>query len=262
MSVTVDMRQFMATFRRYAQVTSKSMAQALNHKAGDIALHAAHFAPRSPMAVVDLTSKGLEKLSWWPKFISRVVAEGAISRVVRRKAKTAAERDVWWTDPATGKRKFGRKSLGERVVFRGGKKVNLASGREKKMKTKDYQRVSEILLKRRAVRIGGVRAVLALIANKFGVKATRVGDKRAFRAYNPLKKATAQSLSASWRVTFKGAKWPYRGNAKRVSARADAEGKRVIYQRALDQSVAFVTADMKQDIIDKLRGAARTARAA
>lgn len=236
--MVIDDREFQKTMVDYAAASKKDFNDIVDRTMGNLALRSAQAAKRFTASKAEI--RALESRDWWPKFISKVLSGGGQSLRLRRKARTSAERNVWWKDTATGQMKFGRKT------------VSYTRGVGNQSKRADKRRISKQIIRRRIATVGSFVAIYSWIASRFIPGKVRAVGRKNYGKHLVATARTRKKPIAEFRIPFKSSrKIPDSNDAKNVS------GKVRIAEKALRAGMTFVINDMRT-YIDRKMG--RTAK--
>jgi len=268
-SVTIDTREINAALARYMTVTRKDSVTVLKNTAGDLCLRSAEVAKKnkSQRDIKNLWaqhwttySKGHSKpwqrgADMWALFTSKLLSgsgNGFKLNLGRRRVKN--EQEALIVNPQSLRR--GYRGVDARPVS----SMRLANGkivrkrttmtefrvvRRGQMKSKDWKRVSQTILRRRSARVGAFVAAFAQAAAWYGKRVTRV---RVTPWPAEVRMPSMASLFTYFAIPIKGSRYPMRGNQS-VSQQADAAGKQRILESYMRLGVREVLYNPKSGLV-------------
>lgn len=233
--ITIDTREFNRALMEYAVASKHDFAYILNKQLGNAAAMASSYSPIGNKSDI----QALEKKKWWPAFVRKVTNLAAgFTLTMRRKAK-GAQANVEWIDLPTGRRMYGRKTMGVKVKVKGwmgGSQASIAN----------LKRVSKAIIRRRiATWKGALRAPFGIHALAFGARLGQFERKgRTFAMPRVL--ATPSQLWAMFVIPFKNKKnvWPDSGYGHRPTPEEDVQWKQAMGKIILDRAFDYVSKDM------------------
>lgn len=171
-TIEVDDIVFNDMLRRYVAVSSKSVADSINKKMGDVMLTAARLAPKANKETID----GLYKRPWWYKFVQKVLNIGGVVETKRRRVKKSEgtrigrsgsfEEGHIWRDSSNGRLSNTRRTKGVRISYSGGQS------------RKNIGRVSRIITRRRRAGVAYFKGLFVATSQLFGKFTHGVRDGR------------------------------------------------------------------------------------
>lgn len=171
-TIEIDDVVFNDMLRRYVDVSSKSIADSINKKMGDVMLTAARLAPKANRETID----SLYKHPWWYKFVQKVLNIGGVVETKRRRVKKSEgtrigrsgsfEQGHIWRDSSNGRIYNTRRTHGVKVTYSGGQS------------RKNIGRVSRIITRRRRSGVAYFKALFVATSQLFGKFTHGVRDGR------------------------------------------------------------------------------------
>jgi len=263
--VEVNDVQFQDMLRRYVEVSSDSIAGAINKKMGDVMLTAARMAPKANKQEID----SLYRRAWWYKFVQTVLNFEGVTETTRRRVRKSEGRRIGrsgsfeessvWRDPSSGAISGTRRTKGQRKTYAGGQT------------RKNIGRVSRIITRRRRAGVAYFKALFVATSQIFGkyTRAVRDGRLESFGfdadsqnranatrgiATTPATPSSPTAIASIPLRTSKKGDWP---NGTRPSPSADLALKSGIASTALSNAMRYQINDMAQYIGRKLVEGAR-----
>lgn len=261
----IDLREFNLAMQQISALSKREMRDVVNDNMADLCLTAAKFPPKANRG--EITSVQAKK--WWPAFIHKVITGGGFVLRFQKRIPKAQQQSYSYRDPINGKMMRGQKTKSEfRKIDKIERKAlrSLFTGKFKGVRDANAARVSNTIIKRRASRIGAMRAYLGLAAARFERVSSRSGRVRKFalhmyrrhlKGIQTIPATAAQAVSSAEAIwTFSNNKAPWRNSSKsphgRPSPSQDVTKKQSMIVSALNKALPIVTARLQHAIDVKL----------